>query len=141
LLADRLDDRGVLRDIDELAPDKGPGKHGGDADGGPAVSHHSSFLFSGIVGRDLLLAMAIAPHGPGRKRLTVTKTMPVTQNVSTTVSSMVVQFDAMGVNHHGLAKWNIREPTTRRTRTTAIAIGSPLVKREPIAFVRRRSRS
>jgi len=39
------------------------------------------------------------------------------------VSSIVVQFDAMGVNHHGLAKWNIREPMTRRTRTTAIAIG------------------
>ena len=50
-------------------------------------------------------------------------TTPVTQKVRITVSSMVVQFDAMGVNHHGLAKWNIREPMTRRTRTTAIAIG------------------
>ncbi len=53
----------------------------------------------------------------------MTKTTPVTQKVSTTVSSMVVQFDAMGVNHQGLAKWKMIEPMTRRTRTTAIAIG------------------
>ncbi len=55
--------------------------------------------------------------------MTATNTTPVTQNVRITVSSMVLQFDAIGVNHQGLAKWNISEPMTRRTRTTAIAIG------------------
>ena len=35
-------------------------------------------------------------------RLTVTKTNPVTQNVSVTVSSMLPQLDAIGVKYHGL---------------------------------------
>jgi hypothetical protein len=51
--------------------------------------------------------------------------MPVTQKVRITVSSIVVQFDAIGVNHQGLMKWKMMEPTTRRTITTAIAIVRP----------------
>ena len=55
-------------------------------------------------------------------RLTATKTIPVTTNVMFTVSSIIFQLDAIGVNHHGLRKWNRIVPTTSRTNATAIAI-------------------
>ena len=38
------------------------------------------------------------------KRLTAMNTAPVTQNVRFTVSSIVVQLEAIGVNHQGLKK-------------------------------------
>jgi hypothetical protein len=48
--------------------------------------------------------------------------MPVTQNVIIIVSSIMPQLDAIGVNHHGLQKWNTTEPTTNRINITANAI-------------------
>jgi len=56
-------------------------------------------------------------------RFTATKTAPVTQNVRFTVSSIICQFDAIGVNHHGLRTWNATVPITSRIRTIAIAMG------------------
>jgi hypothetical protein len=38
------------------------------------------------------------------KRLIAMNTTPVTQNVMSTVWSIVVQLDAIGVNHQGLKK-------------------------------------
>jgi len=55
-------------------------------------------------------------------RLTATKTIPVTTNVMFTVSSIIFQLDAIGVNHHGLRKWNRIVPTTNKTNAKAIAI-------------------
>jgi len=42
---------------------------------------------------------------------TATNTAPVTQKVKIIVSSIFPQFDATGVHHHGLQKWNIIDPT------------------------------
>jgi hypothetical protein len=127
LLADGLDDRRVRRNVDELAPDEEPGReHRGDADGGARSSATTRASCSRGRRRPSACRGGRYFHTTqARKRFTAMKTMPVTQNVSTTVSSMVDQFDAIGVNHHGLAKWNMREPMTRRTSTTAIAIGKP----------------
>jgi hypothetical protein len=58
-------------------------------------------------------------------RLTATNTNPVTQNVRFTVSSIICQLEAMGVNHHGLRKWKRTEPTTKKIKTTAIGIRDP----------------
>ena len=55
-------------------------------------------------------------------RFTATNTAPVTQNVRLTVSSIVSQFDAIGVNHHGLRKWNATVPITSSTTAIAIAM-------------------
>jgi hypothetical protein len=52
-------------------------------------------------------------------------TIPVTQNVTFTVLSTIVQLDAIGVNHHGLAKWNTTVPTTNRINTNARTICQP----------------
>ena len=92
------------------------------------VSHHSSFLFSGSYSR------LAGPCGGGTDDRVGEEQVDRDEHDAgdperdvTTVSSMVAQFDAIGVNHQGLAKWKISEPMTRRTRTTAIAIGEPLV--------------
>ena len=37
-------------------------------------------------------------------RFTATKTMPVTQKVMSTVVSIILQLEAIGVNHQGLRK-------------------------------------
>jgi hypothetical protein len=42
---------------------------------------------------------------------TATNTAPVTQNDKTIVSSIFPQFEATGVHHHGLQKWNIIDAT------------------------------
>ncbi len=55
-------------------------------------------------------------------RLTATNTAPVTQKVSTTVSSIIPQLEAMGVNHQGLAKWKTMVPMTSRINAIASAI-------------------
>jgi hypothetical protein len=47
--------------------------------------------------------------------------MPQSQNVTSTVKSIVLQLEASGVKYQGLAKWNISEPITSRTMTTARA--------------------
>ena len=54
-------------------------------------------------------------------RLTATNTTPVTQKVRLTVSSIMPQFDAIGVNHQGFRKWNATVPITSRTSAIAIA--------------------
>ncbi len=55
-------------------------------------------------------------------KLTTTKTNPVTQNVIVTVSSIMVQLEAIGVKYQGLRKWNRSEPTTNKTITIAKTI-------------------
>jgi hypothetical protein len=52
--------------------------------------------------------------------------MPVTQKVILIVSSIVLQLEASGVNHHGLAKWKTSDPMTSKVTTTAIAIPASL---------------
>ena len=42
---------------------------------------------------------------------TATKTAPVTQKVKIIMSSILPQFEATGVHHHGLQKWNIIDAT------------------------------
>src|SRR5215831_9673431 len=73
------------------------------------------------------------------KRFTATNTMPVTTKVMFTVSSIIFQLEAMGVNHQGLRKWNRIVPTTNRTNATASAIPIPL--RSGSAFRTRPRRS
>ncbi len=55
-------------------------------------------------------------------RFTATNTAPVTQNVRLTVSSIVCQLEAMGVNHQGFRKWNATVPITSNTSASAIAM-------------------
>src|SRR5262245_37786657 len=55
-------------------------------------------------------------------RFTAINTTPVTQNVRSTVWSIISQFDAIGVNHQGLRMWNATVPSTSRTSATAITI-------------------
>src|SRR5580704_5745903 len=59
------------------------------------------------------------------KRLTATNTTPVTQNVRLTVSSIVVQLEAIGVNHQGLKKWNRTVPMTKAITAYASTIVAP----------------
>src|ERR1035438_10371682 len=59
------------------------------------------------------------------KRLTATNTTPVTQNVRLTVSSIIVQLDAIGVNHQGLKKWNRTVPMTKAITAHASIIAPP----------------
>src|SRR4051812_10222171 len=56
------------------------------------------------------------------KSTTATKTAPVIQNVATIVESIYAQFDAMGVHHQGLRRWNATEPAAIRTSMSATAI-------------------
>jgi len=49
-------------------------------------------------------AMAVAHDAVRHERLMAMNTTPVTQNVMLTVWSIVVQSDAIGVNHQGLKK-------------------------------------
>ena len=73
--------------------------------------------------------------------MTATKTKPVTQKVTSTVWSIVVQFDAIGVNHHGSpnrpyseAKWNATVATTSRISAQANTIRSPPVALVELSF-------
>ncbi len=55
-------------------------------------------------------------------KLMAMKTIPVTQNVIVTVSSIMPQLEAIGVKYHGLRKWNRSEPTTNKTNAIAKTI-------------------
>ena len=68
-------------------------------------------------------------------RLTATNTTPVTQNVRSTVSSMVPQLDAIGVNHHGLASGNQRADDEQDQDDRDRHRASSLVKRVPDRLV------
>ena len=57
-------------------------------------------------------------------RFTATKTIPVTQNVMCTVSSIIPQLDAIGVKYHGLSTWKRTEPTTSNTNAIATTIAA-----------------
>ncbi len=56
------------------------------------------------------------------KDTTATKTKPVIQKVMIMVASIVPQFEAIGVHHHGLRRWNATEPMTRASRISATCI-------------------
>ena len=53
------------------------------------------------------------------KRHTATKTAPVTQNDKIIVSSIFPQFEATGVHHQGLQKWNMIDPKIIKVNITA----------------------
>ena len=57
------------------------------------------------------------------KRVTAIKTIPVTQNVKVSVSSIPPQFDAMSVQYHGVKIWNNNDPriTKKNIIPTCIA--------------------
>src|SRR5204863_5977918 len=56
-------------------------------------------------------------------RLMTTKKMPVITKVIVSVSSMSRQFDASGVVHQGLTRWNTTETTTITKSAMAMAMG------------------
>src|SRR5262249_15893800 len=86
------------------------------------VSHHSSRLFSGEYSARWPFRWRWSNSAHAMNRFTMTKTMPVTMNVMFTVSSIIFQLDAIGVNHQGLRKWNRIVPRTSRINTTASAM-------------------
>jgi hypothetical protein len=59
--------------------------------------------------------------------LTATKTNPVIQKVMLMVSSIALQFEAIGVKYHGLRKWKRTEPTTNTINTIATIIPYALI--------------
>ena len=70
LLAERLDDRRVLGDLHELAPDEESRRqHRGDADGGDDREPPLELLVLGVVFRLVALAVAVLPDDPGQEQV------------------------------------------------------------------------
>ena len=59
-----------------------------------------------------------------RNKLTAIKIMPHTTKVMSTVVSMKVQFEAIGVKYHGLIKWKTSVPIVNSISTINIDIFS-----------------
>ena len=59
---------------------------------------------------------------------TATNTAPVTQKVKIIVSSIFPQFDATGVHHHGLQKWNMIDAIMINANITATNTLVPFYK-------------
>ncbi len=70
------------------------------------------------------------------KDTTATKTKPVIQKVMIMVASIYCQFEAIGVHHHGLNRWNATEPITSAINISATCMAG-LPAGAPSSLMRR----